>query len=53
MLNDLFNPDAPEDEFHRAADTIDGIKSILLGIAANKSIASGLPIQVDNLVHFN
>lgn len=53
MLNDLFNPDAPEDEFHRAADAIDGIKSILLGIAANKSIASGLPIQVDNLVHFN
>ena len=52
MLNDLFNPDAPEDEFHRAADTIDGIKSILLGIAANKSIASGLPVQIDSLVRY-
>ncbi len=41
MLEDLFHPGAQEDDFHRAADHVDGIKSILNGVAANKSIASG------------
>jgi hypothetical protein len=49
MLNDIFgNP--PEDVFKRAAGYEDGARSILTGIAANKSIASGRPIDVDTLI---
>ncbi|MDY5931516.1 MAG: Gfo/Idh/MocA family oxidoreductase [Candidatus Ornithospirochaeta sp.] len=50
MLDDIFLPEPPYDEFHRAADYRDGIKSALVGIAANKSIASGMPVDVDALV---
>lgn len=52
MLEDLFHPGAVEDIFHRAADQVDGIKSILTGVAANRSIASGLPVDVSSLVNF-
>ena len=31
---------------------MDGAKSILIGIAANKLIASGQPVDVSTLVHF-
>ena len=49
LLNDMFG--VPEyDPFHRAASHIDGAMSILTGIAANKSIASGLPVDVLSLV---
>ncbi|MCQ2398119.1 MAG: Gfo/Idh/MocA family oxidoreductase [Sphaerochaetaceae bacterium] len=50
MLEDVFSENPPFDEFHRAADYIDGVKSILVGIAANKSIASGMPVRTDDLV---
>lgn len=52
MLEDLFHPGAQADPFERAADHVDGIKSILTGVAANKSIASGMPVQIDSLVKF-
>ncbi len=52
MLDDIFNPDAPYDEFHRAADYVDGIKSALVGIAANRSIASGEPVDVMSQVNW-
>ena len=49
LLNDLFG--TPEkDPFNRAASHIDGALSILTGIAANKSIATGLPVDIDDLV---
>lgn len=49
LLNDLFG--TPEyDPFNRAAGYIDGAMSILTGIAANKSIASGMPVDVMSLV---
>ena len=35
-----------------AADYVDGARSILIGIAANQSIASGQPVEVAPLVHF-
>ena len=38
------------DEFKRAADYVDGIKSALVGIAANKSIASSNAVMIDDLV---
>jgi predicted dehydrogenase len=51
MLNDIFGNPEP-DRFKRAASHIDGALSILTGIAANKSIASGLPVSIRNLVEF-
>jgi predicted dehydrogenase len=51
MLNDIFGDPAP-DRFKRAATHIDGAYSILTGIAANKSIASGMPVNIRNLIEF-
>ena len=51
LLNDIFGV-PKEDKFHRAANRVDGAMSILTGVAANKSIASGLPVQIDDLVKF-
>lgn len=51
LLNDIFGV-PKEDKFHRAANQVDGAMSILTGVAANKSIASGLPVKVDELVRF-
>ena len=49
LLNDIFG--VPEvDEFNRAASHIDGAMSILTGVAANKSIASGLPVNIKDLI---
>lgn len=51
LLNDIFGvPNV--DEFNRAASHVDGAMSILTGIAANKSIATGMPIKIDNLLKF-
>ena len=49
MLEDIFgNPKT--DKFNRAASHIDGAMSILIGIAANKSIAGGMPVKIKDLV---
>ncbi len=52
LLNDLFGVPQP-DRFNRAASHVDGAMSILTGVAANKSIATGLPIDIDRLVRFD
>ncbi|WP_319757103.1 Gfo/Idh/MocA family oxidoreductase [uncultured Sphaerochaeta sp.] len=52
MLDDIFLENPPHDPLFRSADHRDGIRSILTGIAANKSIASGLPVDVDALLHW-
>ena len=49
LLNDLFGRPAP-DPFNRAASHVDGAWSILTGIAANKAIRTGLPVDVESLV---
>jgi predicted dehydrogenase len=49
LLNDLFGTPGP-DPYHRAASHVDGAWSILTGIAANRSIRTGLPVDVDSLV---
>jgi len=51
MLNDIFGDPEP-DRFKRAASHVDGAYSILTGIAANKSIASGEPIRIRDLLTF-
>jgi len=51
MLNDIFGDPEP-DPFNRAASHVDGAMSILTGIAANRSIRTGMPVNVDDLVRF-
>ena len=49
LLNDIFG--VPEyDPYKRAAGYIDGCMSILTGISANKSMATGMPVEVMSLV---
>ena len=50
MLEQIFSPDPPADPFHRGASHVDGAASILLGIAANESIATGRLIRTSDLV---
>ncbi len=49
MLEQLFSPTPPPDPFNRAASHVDGAASVLLGIAANKSISTGQLIHIDDL----
>ena len=49
-MDDLFDPDVADDKYMRAADQRSGAYSILTGIAANESMASGKTIDVAELV---
>ena len=50
LLDDLFLRHPPRDSLMRAADYTEGAMSILVGIAANKSIKSGKPVKIKGLV---
>ena len=50
MLDQIFLPNPPEDPFGRAATHVDGAAAVLIGAAANKSIATGQPIICDELL---
>jgi predicted dehydrogenase len=50
LLEDIFNPDIPADRFLRAADERAGSWSILTGISANRSMDTGTPVRVRDLV---
>ena len=50
LLQDMFAPRRSKDVLGRAAGHLDGARSILTGIAANQSFATGLPVRVDDLV---
>jgi hypothetical protein len=50
LLRDLFDPEAPHDPLGRKANHIDGTYSILIGVAAAKSIDTGRAIRIDDLV---
>ena len=51
MLRYLFVPDTmPEDPLLRAADQRSGAWSIITGVAANRAMAEGRPVRVDELV---
>jgi predicted dehydrogenase len=49
LLQDIFDQQG-SDRFNRAASHVDGVFSILTGIAANQSIASGQPVEIDRLI---
>jgi hypothetical protein len=49
MLEDIFSPTPPADPFLRAADERAGACSILVGIAANRSLETGAAVRVADL----
>ncbi len=49
MLEQLFSPAPPPDPFDRAASHVDGAASVLVGVAANRSMASGQLVNIDEL----
>jgi predicted dehydrogenase len=50
LLADIFSSNPPKDKYLRKADQRSGAYSILTGVAANKSMASGQKIVIDDLV---
>jgi len=50
LLDDIFLPNPPADKYLRAADQRAGAYSILTGIAANVSMASGGAVKITDLV---
>lgn len=52
LLKDIFAPDGEPDPLGRTAGPIDGTYSILTGIAANQSFATGFPVRIADLVRF-
>ncbi len=50
ILEDLFGAAPPEDPYLRAADQRGGAYSILTGVAANQSMATGQLVRIDDLV---
>jgi predicted dehydrogenase len=52
LLNDLFGETKEADPLGRAATHLDGAYAMLVGAAANRSFASGLPVRIRDLVDF-
>ncbi|HWA87268.1 MAG TPA: Gfo/Idh/MocA family oxidoreductase [Opitutus sp.] len=50
LAEQMFSPHPPADPFHRKAGHEQGAASILIGIAANRSIAENRPVDVNDLV---
>ncbi len=49
LLTRIFIPDSPPDEMGRDASHIDGAASVLTGVAANQSIATGQAVKLASL----
>jgi hypothetical protein len=47
LLRDVFVGD--DDPLHRAAGWADGVRSVVVGLAGNRSLATGLPVKVADL----
>ena len=52
LLDDVFLEDRPPNPLGRAANHLDGAKSILTGIAANQSIKTGQPIRIADVIRW-
>ena len=50
LLDQLFGANPPPDPFECAASHIDGAASLLVGISANESLRTGLPVRCDDLL---
>lgn len=53
LQEQMFSHSAPTDPFGRSAGHEQGAASLLIGAAANKSMATGLPVNIDDLVKLN
>lgn len=53
LQEQMFSHSASEDAFGRSAGHEQGAASLLIGAAANKSMATGLPVNIDDLVQLN
>ncbi len=60
LAEQIFSPNPPEEKDGRNAGPYQGAASIMIGVAANKSFASGLPVtihdvcpQLDGVVHLD
>lgn len=51
LLHDIFGTPT-DDPYERKANHIDGARSILTGIAANRSMQTGMPVKIKELVKF-
>lgn len=49
LCEDIFGTPA-NDPLNRAASHVDGVSSIMTGICANKSMASGMPVKVEDVL---
>lgn len=49
MLADLFGEPVP-DGLGRAADAVDGARSLVTGLAANRSLETGMPVAARELL---
>ncbi len=49
LMNQLFRDFGASDPLHQLAGTRDGVISMLVGVAARKSIASGGPVRIEDL----
>jgi hypothetical protein len=52
LLADLFGGKNEPDPLGRAASHRDGAYAMLVGAAANRSFATGMPVRIDDLVRF-
>ncbi len=50
LLDDIFAPDPASDKYQRVADERAGAWSILVGVAANRSMATGARVRLNDLV---
>ncbi|WP_128380551.1 Gfo/Idh/MocA family protein [Streptomyces cavernae] len=50
MLEDLFGTGRTPDPLHRAADATAGARSLVTGLAANRSFETGMPVRVRDLL---
>lgn len=52
LMSQIFGGEKDDPALARAADFHDGAQSIIVGIAGNISLNTGLPVKVDDLIHF-
>ncbi len=52
LLRDLFGGTDDDDPLGRAAGVVDGVYAALTGIAANRSFASGQPVEIADLIRW-
>lgn len=50
LLADIFDPNAPADPLRRKANQVDGSYSVLIGVAAYRSIQQGKPVSIPELL---